>query len=138
MVVILLVSLTTFSQNATNNEPQVCLSVSKARRIAQDLVRLDSLTAEHNKTLFVLQKTIAKVEVKDSIIDANNKKIETYLKEISTHEYKDSICTQKVAKLETDVATLQSKNENLQGWVKGLGGGFIATFSIILTSLLLK
>ena len=138
LVVTLLVSLTTFSQNATNNEPQVCMPISKARKVAQDLIRLDSLVAEHNKTLFVLERTQTKLTIKDSIITSNEEKITTYLKEIGTHEEKYKTASTRVSELQNDVNTLQKKNENLQGWVKGLGGGLIATMTALLSVILIK
>lgn len=131
-------SLTTFSQNATNNEPQLCISASKARRIAQDLVRLDSITQEHNKTLFVLERTNAKLVLKDSIINTNEQKITEYLKEIGVHEEKYKTAANRVTKLENDVTTLQKKNENLQGWIKGLGGGLISAVTSLVAVILIK
>lgn len=138
LVVTLLVSLTTFSQKGTNNEPQVCMPVTKARKVAQDLLRLDSLVAEHNKTLFVLERTQTKLAIKDSIINSNEEKIETYLKEIGTHEEKFKTASTRVSELQNDVNTLQKKNENLQGWIKGLGGGLIATMTTLLSVILIK
>jgi chromosome segregation ATPase len=138
LVVTLLVSLTASSQTGTNNEPQVCLPLGKAQKIAQDLIRLDSVTAELNKTLFVLERTKTKVVVKDSIIASNEEKIATYLKEIGAHETQFKLASDRVTKLEGDVTTLQEKNNKLQGWIKGLGGGFIATLTALVTVIAIK
>lgn len=138
LVVFLLLSLTTFSQNATSNEPQVCMPASRARKVAQDLLRLDSLAAEHNKTLFVLERTQTKLVVKDSIINSNEEKIAEYLKEIGTHKEKYTVANNRVTELQESVSTLQTKNENLQGWIKGLGGGLIATMTTLITIILVK
>jgi chromosome segregation ATPase len=138
LVVFLLLSLTTFSQNATSNEPQVCMPASRARKVAQDLLRLDSLAAEHNKTLFVLERTQTKLVVKDSIISSNEEKIAEYLEEIGTHKEKYTVANNRVTELQESVSTLQTKNENLQGWIKGLGGGLIATMTTLITIILVK
>ena len=138
LVVILLVSLTTFSQTATSNEPQVCLSASKARKVAQDLIRLDSLIQEHNNTVFILQQTKAKLILKDSIINTNEQKIVQYIREIAAHEEKYKTAADRVTKLENDVTTLQKKNKNLQGWVKGLGGGLVSAVTSLVAVILIK
>ena len=138
LVVILLVSLTTFSQTATSNEPQVCLSASKARKVAQDLIRLDSLIQEHNNTVFILQQTKAKLILKDSIINTNEQKIVQYIREIAAHEEKYKTAADRVTKLENDVTTLQKKNKNLQGWVKGLGGGLVSAVTSLVAVVLIK
>ena len=138
LVVILLVSLTTFSQTATSNEPQVCLSASKARKVAQDLIRLDSLIQEHNNTVFILQQTKVKLILKDSIINTNEQKIVQYIGEIAAHEEKYKTAADRVTKLENDVTTLQKKNKNLQGWVKGLGGGLVSAVTSLVAVILIK
>lgn len=137
-VVFLLLSLTTFSQNGTNNEPQVCMPLTKARQVAQDLLRLDSLKAEHEKTLFVLERTNSKIEIKDSIINANTEKIDKYLKEIGTHEEKFKTSSDRITKLETEVTDLQTKNNRLRGWMQGLGGGLIATLATLISVIAIK
>lgn len=131
-------SLTTFSQTATSNEPQVCLSASKARKVAQDLIRLDSLIQEHNNTVFVLEQTKAKLILKDSIINTNEQKIVQYIREIAAHEEKYKTAADRVSKLENDVTTLQKKNKNLQGWVKGLGGGLLSAVTSLVAVILIK
>lgn len=131
-------SLTTFSQTATSNEPQVCLSASKARKVAQDLIRLDSLIQEHNNTVFILQQTKAKLILKDSIISTNEQKIVQYIREIAAHEEKYKTAADRVTKLENDVTTLQKKNKNLQGWVKGLGGGLVSAVTSLVAVILIK
>jgi len=138
LVVFLLLSLTTFSQNATNNEPQVCMPLTKARLIAQDLLRSDSLKAEHEKTLFILERTKSKLELKDSIINTNTEKIDKYLKEIGTHEEKFKTSTDRISKLESEVTDLQAKNNRLRGWMQGLGGGLIATLTTLISVIAIK
>jgi chromosome segregation ATPase len=114
------------------------MPVSRAQRIAQDLVRLDSVTAELQKTLFVLERTNTKIDMKDSIILANTDKIDTYLKEIGAHESKFKTASDRITKLETDNADLNTKNQRLQGWIKGLGGGLIATLTTLISIIALK
>jgi len=114
------------------------MPASRARKVAQDLLRLDSLAAEHNKTLFVLERTQTKLVVKDSIISSNEEKIAEYLEEIGTHKEKYTVANNRVTELQESVSTLQTKNENLQGWIKGLGGGLIATMTTLITIILVK
>lgn len=138
LVVTLLLSLTAFSQSDTNNEPQVCMPLSKARLVAQDLLRLDSLKEEHKTTLFILSSTQKKVLSLDSTVNAKDDKIQFYTKELSTSEQKYKTASDRASELEKNVTTLQTKNQNLQGWIKGLGGGLISTATILLTALLIK
>lgn len=138
LVVTLLLSLTTFSQNDINNEPQVCMPLSKARLVAQDLLRLDSLKEEHKTTLFVLSTTQKKIVSLDSTINAKDDKIQFHIKELSTSEERYKTASNRVSELETKLTTLETKNQNLQGWIKGLGGGLISTATILLTALLIK
>jgi len=76
--------------------------------------------------------------IKDSIIGVNEEKIVGYLKEIGVHEQKYKTAAERVTKLENDVTTLQKKNENLQGWVKGLGGGLISVVTSLVAVILIK
>jgi chromosome segregation ATPase len=114
------------------------MPLTKARQVAQDLLRLDSLQAEHNKTLFVLERTNSKIEIKDSIINANTEKIDKYLKEIGTHEEKFKTSSERITKLETEVTDLQTKNTRLRGWIQGLGGGLIATLTTLISVIAIK
>lgn len=138
LVVTLLLSLTTFSQSDINNEPQVCMPLSKARLVAQDLLRLDSLKEEHKTTLFILSSTQKKVLSLDSTVNAKDDKIQFYIKELSASEQKYKIASDRASELEKNVTRLQTQNQNLQGWIKGLGGGLISTATILLTALLIK
>jgi chromosome segregation ATPase len=114
------------------------MPLTKARQVAQDLLRLDSLKAEHEKTLFVLERTKSKLEIKDSIINTNAEKIDKYLKEIGTHEEKFKTSTDRISKLETEITDLQTKNNRLRGWVQGLGGGLIATLATLISVIAIK
>lgn len=138
LVVTLLMSLTTFSQTDTNNKLQVCLPIAKARLIAQDLVRLDSLIQEHNKTIFVLNQTNSKLVLKDSIINSLEKKVTIQVQETNTQELKYKVAADRVVQLEKEINTLQRKNKRLQGWVKGFGGGLLATIATVVSLVLIK
>lgn len=138
LVVTLLMSLTTFSQTDTNNKLQVCLPIDKARLIVQDLVRFDLLTQEHAKTVFVLDQTQNKLIFKDSIINNLQEKVTIQTQETKTQELKYTAAADRIIQLEKEVGTLQRKNKRLQGWVKGFGGGLLATMATVVSLVLIK
>jgi hypothetical protein len=131
LAVILLLSLTAFSQNATTKEQLICIPQSTAQKIAVDLLRLDSTTVELKGTQVVLQKTEQKVLEQDSLIAIYKEKVLTYEKEIATQNKRFETCSNQVTKLENDVADLAKKNKRLQRWLKGVGGGLAASVAVL-------
>jgi len=131
LAVILLLSLTAFSQNATTKEQLICIPQSTAQKIAVDLLRLDSTTVELKGTQVVLQKTEQKVLEQDSLITIYKEKVLTYEKEIATQNKRFETCSNQVTKLENDVADLAKKNKRLQRWLKGVGGGLAASVAVL-------
>ena len=114
------------------------MPVTRAQKIAQDLIRLDSLSAEHGSLKFILGKTESKITVKDSIIKTNTEKIDTYLKEIGAHEEKFKTASNRISALEIENSELKDKNQKLQSWIKGLGGGLIATLTTLISVIAIK
>ena len=138
LAVILLMSLTAFSQNATTKEQLVCIPQSTAQKIAVDLIRLDSVTVELKNTQVVLQKTEQKLVEQDSLILIYKEKLLTYQQEIATQNIRFNTCSERVTKLEKDVVTLIDKNNRLKGWLKGIGGGFITSVGLLIAMITIK
>jgi len=138
LAVILLLSLTAFSQNATTKEQLVCIPKSIAQKIAVDLIRLDSVTVELKNTQVILQKTDQKLVEQDSLILIYKEKLLTYQQEIATQNIRFNTCSERVTKLEKDVVTLTDKNKRLKGWLKGIGGGFITSVGLLIAMITIK
>ena len=138
LAVILLLSLTAFSQNATTKEQLVCIPQSIAQKIAVDLIRLDSVTVELKNTQVVLQKTEQKLVEQDSLILIYKEKLLTYQQEVATQNIRFNTCSERVTKLEKDVVTLTGKNKRLKGWLKGIGGGFITSVGLLIAMITIK
>jgi hypothetical protein len=138
LAVILLLSLTAFSQKGTNKEQLVCIPQSTAQKIAVDLIRLDSVTVELKGTQTLLQKTEQKVLEQDSLLCFYQEKVLTYEQEIAAQNKRFNTCSSRVTKLEGDVADLAKKNGNLKKWLTGIGGGFVASVGILVAMFTIK
>ena len=138
LAVTLLLSLTTFSQSATNKEQLVCIPQSTAQKIAVDLIRLDSVTVELKNTQVILQKTDQKLVEQDSLILIYKEKLLTYQQEIATQNIRFNTCSERVTNLEKDVVTLTDKNKRLKGWLKGIGGGFVTSVGLLIAMIAIK
>jgi hypothetical protein len=135
LIVLLLLSLTSFSQKDTN---RICFSYSKAKLIALDLVKGDSAVAElkvANKLIWQLNE---KIDSQDSTITLYIVKEQNYISQINNY---DKISTKKdeiITGLEKDVTKLTKKNNRLKSGLKYLGGGFVASILTIITLTLIK
>jgi hypothetical protein len=135
LIVLLLLSLTSFSQKDTN---KICFSYSKAKLIALDLVKGDSAVAElkfANKLVWQLNE---KIDSQDSIVTLYIIKEQNYISQINNY---DKISTKKdeiITGLEKDVTKLTKKNNRLKTGLKYLGGGFVASILTIITLTLIK
>jgi hypothetical protein len=135
LIVLLLLSLTSFSQKDTN---RICFSYSKAKLIALDLVKGDSAVAElkvANKLIWQLNE---KISTQDSTITLYIVKEQNYISQINNY---DKISTKKdeiITGLEKDVTKLTKKNNRLKSGLKYLGGGFVASILTIITLTLIK
>jgi len=135
LIVLLLLSLTSFSQKDTS---KICFSYSKAKQIAIDLVRGDSAIAELkiiNKLVWQLNE---KISTQDSTITLYITKEQNYISQINNY---DKISTKKdeiITGLEKDVTKLTKKNNRLKTGLKYLGGGFVASILTIITLIAIK
>jgi hypothetical protein len=135
LIVLLLLSLTSFSQKDTN---KICFSYNKAKQIAIDLVRGDSAIAELKITNKLVWQLNEKISTQDSTITLYIIKEQNYISQINNY---DKISTKKdeiITGLEKDVTKLTKKNNRLKTGLKYLGGGFVASILTIITLTLIK
>ena len=134
-IVLLLLSLTSFSQKDTS---KICFSYSKAKQIAIDLVRGDSAIAELKITNKLVWQLNEKISTQDSTITLYIVKEQNYISQINNY---DKISTKKdeiITGLEKYVTKLTKKNNRLKTGLKYLGGGFVASILTIITLTLIK
>jgi hypothetical protein len=135
LIVLLLLSLTSFSQKDTS---KICFSYNKAKLIAIDLVKGDSAIAELkliNKLVWQLNE---KISTQDSTITLYIDKEQNYITQISDY---NKIIVKKneiITGLESDVTKLSQKNNRLKSGLKFLGGGFVASLLVIVTLVAIK
>ena len=135
LIVLLLLSLTSFSQKDTS---KICFSYNKAKQIAIDLVRGDSAIAELKITNKLVWQLNEKISTQDSTITLYIAKEQNYISQINNY---DKISTKKdeiITGLEKDVTKLTKKNNRLKSGLKYLGGGFVASILTIITLTLIK
>jgi hypothetical protein len=135
LIVLLLLSLTSFSQKDTS---RICFSYSKAKQIAIDLVRGDSAIAELKITNKLVWQLNEKISTQDSTITLYITKEQNYISQINNY---DKISTKKdeiITGLEKDVTKLTKKNNRLKTGLKYLGGGFVASILTIITLIAIK
>ena len=135
LIVLLLLSLTSFSQKDTS---KICFSYDKVKLIAIDLVRGDSALAELKLTNKLVWQLNEKISTQDSIITLYIAKEQNYIGQINNYDKvivkKDEIITG----LESDVTKLSQKNNRLKSGLKFLGGGFVASLLVIVTLVAIK
>ena len=135
LIVLLLLSLTSFSQKDTS---KICFSYSKVKQIAIDLVKGDSAIAELKITNKLVWQLNEKISTQDSTITLYIAKEQNYISQINNY---DKISTKKdeiITGLEKDVTKLTKKNNRLKTGLKYLGGGFVASILTIITLTLIK
>jgi hypothetical protein len=135
LIVLLLLSLTSFSQKDTS---RICFSYSKAKQIAIDLVRGDSAITELKITNKLVWQLNEKISTQDSTITLYIVKEQNYISQINNY---DKISTKKdeiITGLENDVAKLARKNNRLKNGLKYIGGGFVASILTIITLIAIK
>jgi hypothetical protein len=133
--VLLLLSLTTFSQKDTN---KICFDYSKAQKIATDLVKGDAAQVELKKTQELVGQLNLKIKEKDSIIMFYVKKDTNYLKQVKSYADVQQTNAVTISELKKDINTLQTKNNNLKTGIKWVAGGFVGTLISLLTFAMVK
>lgn len=134
-IVLLLLSLTSFSQKDTS---KICFPYSKAKQIAIDLIRGDSAIAELKITNKLVWQLNEKISTQDSIVTLYIAKEKNYISQNIKYEEINIENKKIITGLENDVAKLTRKNNNLKSGLKYLGGGFVASILTIITLTLIK
>jgi hypothetical protein len=135
LIVLLLLSLTSFSQKDTS---KICFPYSKAKQIAIDLVRGDSAITELKITNKLVWQLNEKISTQDSIVTLYVIKEKNYISQNIKYEEINIENKKIITGLENDVAKLTQKNNNLKSGLKYLGGGFVASILTIITLTLIK
>jgi hypothetical protein len=138
LVAILLLNLTLFSQTGTNKEPQVCMPLSRAQRIAQDLLRYDSVRTELNSVYEIVKYKDSQIVKLNKINTVQIEKIDSLNSEIAIHEEKFKTADTRVTELQSENTKLQTSKNNLKNWCIGLGSGLITTIGSLLLVISIK
>ena len=135
LIVLLLLSLTSFSQKDTT---KICFPYYKAKQIAIDLVKGDSAIAELKVVNKLVWQLNEKIDTQDSIITLYVAKEQNYIAQITNYEKINVVKDKIITGLEGDVEKLNRKNEHLKKGLKWLGGGFGASILAIITLVTIK
>jgi superfamily II DNA or RNA helicase len=123
LISILSVSLTAFSQTATNSQQTKCFPLPVVRKITKDLLSGDSAKAQLFLTEKQLFETERKSMMKDSVITLLRLKENNYNKIIDAETQKYSILENHTKKVEWNL-----KKEKIKGKFT-----FISSVAVILT-----
>jgi 3-dehydroquinate synthetase len=133
--IILLLSLTTFSQKDTS---KIILPYHVAKLVAIDLVQGDSVKAELIQTKQILQVTQEKIKAQDTIIVSFEKKEILHKSEIKILGLKEETHKEKIKELKSTNEDLVKKNNRLKTTAQMLGGGLIGTLAILVAFIAIK
>lgn len=128
LVVILLLSLTAFSQKDTS---RIQLKNNVARLVVVDLLKGDSLFTELQQTKNKLDFLTLKVELKDKLINSYQQKVKLYDEEIKA-------CNEKEVNYQDLINKLETSNKKLKKTVNILGVTLTVSAAVIATTFLLK
>lgn len=113
--IILLLSLTAFSQTGTNKDTcKITIPCSTGNKIAADLLRGDLAITELQHTQEILRMTQAKIQEFVSITESYEVKIASFKKEILLYDEKEN-------KYQEMVTGLEGDNKKLRRRIKVLG-----------------
>ena len=139
LVAILLLNLTLFSQTGTvNKEPVVCMPMATAQKVAQDLLRYDSVRIELNNVYKMIEFKDLQLKKLDAISIVQNEKIDSLNAEIKLHDEKFKTADSQVTKLQSDNVKLQTKNNTLKNVCIGLGSGLLSSIGALLLVISIK
>lgn len=133
--IILLLSLTTFSQKDTS---KIILPYHIAKLVAIDLVQGDSVKAELTQTKQILQVTQDKVKAQDTIIVSFEKKDILHKSEVQILGLKEETYKEKIKELKSTNDGLVRKNNRLKTTAQILGGGLIGTLAVLFAFIAIK
>jgi len=126
----MIVSLTVFSQSATDTLPVKCFPIPVVKLIVKDLLSGDSAKSElklANQQLVVMED---KVKLKDSVIFTMDFKEKNYLKMIDNEKQKYGVMEDYSKTLQKDLRKERVKNKFTK-LVSGAGMAVLAFFLIV-------
>jgi 3-dehydroquinate synthetase len=133
--IILLLSLTTFSQKDTS---KIILPYHIAKLVAIDLVQGDSAKAELIQTKQILQVTQEKVKAQDTVIVSFEKKDILHKSEVQILGLKEETYKENIKDLKSTNEGLVRKNNRLKTTAQILGGGLIGTLAVLVAFIAIK
>ena len=135
LLIILLLSSTSFSQKDTN---KLCLDYRVAKQIAIDLVKGDLALAELEQTNILLDQLTFKFSQQDSIINVYKDKDANCLSQINSYNKIREQHTIMVNGLEKDIESIKRENKNLRKATTFLGAGFLGVLVSVITLTFIK
>ena len=109
-----------------------------AKLVAIDLVQGDSVKAELKQTQKILSAAQDKIKAQDTVIVSYEKKEIEHKAEVKIFEQKEKTYQDNIAELTKTNENLASKNRTLKNLSQWLGGGLVATLTIIVTAIAIK
>ncbi len=114
------------------------MPLSTAQKVAQDIIRYDSVRIELNNVYKIIEFKDLQLNTLNAISMTQTKKIDLLNAEIKVHDEKFKTADLRVTKLHTENIKLQSKNNTLKNVCIGLGSGLAATIGALLLVISIK
>ena len=128
LISILSLSLTSFSQTGTNNQPTKCFPIPIVKQITKDLMSGDSAKIQLTLTNQQLDETEKKVILQDSVISLLRVKETNYQTIIEAQTQKYSVLENHTNNLEWNLKKEKVKNK----FTSILSSGIIVVLTILL------
>jgi hypothetical protein len=128
LLLFVLLSFVGYSQNFPQDTNQVCFPYSTAKKIAKDLIALDSTKEILKLTNIELNETVKKVQYKDSIISTMVLKEQNYILLNEKEKEKFEIVQEQNKELRKEIRKMKVKNTIIQIF----GGAVITTLTGVL------
>ena len=119
LVVLITMSLATFSQRGTNNKVH-CFPDSIAKQIAIDLIKGDSAKVELAKTNILVNQLEEKSKTNDRLVTMYVNKVSNYASQIDLYRKKETEYHTIVFGLEKDIVRVKKANKYFRIAVSGL------------------
>lgn len=116
-----------FSQKQIKDTNVICIPYVKAKQIALDLNKLDSITELHKLTNKELTETQKKVEVQNNIIGTMELKENNYELQIEKEKEKFGIIEKQNEDLRKEVKKLKTKNT----FIEIIGSALLTTLTVL-------
>jgi len=107
------------------------MPISTAQKVAQDLLRYDSVRIELVNVYTILEFKDSQLKKMDSINIVQTEKINSLDAEIDVHIEKFKTANARVITLQSENTELQKKNKTLKDVCIGLGSGLISALGVL-------